>query len=222
VTWAAIAVGSYLIGSIPFGLLIARWVSGVDLRTVGSGNIGATNASRVVGKTWGIVVLLFDALKGLLPTLLAPVLLTVEPADVMHARVLAGVCAILGHTFPVWLRFRGGKGVATALGVAAVLSPFGTLTAFVGFVVVILTVRIVSLGSIVAAVAFAGYQFVVALQTAPWSTATWSLATFSIAVPALIILRHRENIRRLVRGEEAAWKPREKPPSTSASEDAQG
>ena len=216
-TWALIAVASYLIGSIPFGWLITRWVAGVDLRTLGSGNIGATNASRVLGKAWGIVVLLLDALKGLLPTLLAPLVFSVPSEDALHARVLAGVCAILGHTFPVWLRFRGGKGVATALGVASVLSPLGTLTAFVAFVVVMLTARIVSLASIVAAVAFAAYQHF-AMQPAPWSTATWSLATFSVAVPALIILRHRANILRLLRGEEARWKPRER----AAPKDAQG
>ncbi|HUQ70643.1 MAG TPA: glycerol-3-phosphate 1-O-acyltransferase PlsY [Planctomycetaceae bacterium] len=215
-TWALIAVGSYLIGSIPFGLLVTRWVAGVDLRTVGSGNIGATNASRAVGKTWGIIVLLFDALKGLLPTTFAPVVFAVEPTQALHASVLAGVCAILGHTFPVWLRFRGGKGVATALGVAVVLSPWGTLTAFVAFVVVMLTVRIVSLGSIVAAVAFATYQHF-AMQPDPWSASTWSLATFSVAIPALIVFRHRENIRRLIRGEEARWKPRK-----DAAKDAQG
>lgn len=213
--WALIAVGSYLVGSIPFGLLIARWVAGVDLRTVGSGNIGATNASRVVGKTWGIIVLLLDASKGMLPTLFAARLASVPTADALHASVLAGVCAILGHTFPVWLKFRGGKGVATALGVAVVLSPWGTLTAFIAFVVVMLTVRIVSLGSIVAAIAFATYQHF-AMQPDPWSASTWSLAAFSIAVPALIIIRHRENIRRLMRGEEKRWTPRNK------TEDARG
>jgi glycerol-3-phosphate acyltransferase PlsY len=203
VPWAAIAVVSYLVGSIPFGLLIARWVAGVDLRTVGSGNIGATNASRIVGNTWGAFVLLLDALKGLLPTLLAAPFSGVPTAEATHAMVLAGVCAILGHTFPVWLGFRGGKGVATALGVAAVLSPWGTLTAFVSFVVVMLTARIVSLGSIVAALAFAGYQL--ATLPHPWSATQWSLTLFSIAVPALIIVRHRANIVRLLRGEEARW-----------------
>uniref|UniRef100_A0A7C2NY28 Glycerol-3-phosphate acyltransferase n=1 Tax=Schlesneria paludicola TaxID=360056 RepID=A0A7C2NY28_9PLAN len=216
-TWALIAVASYLIGSVPFGWLITRWVAGVDLRTLGSGNIGATNASRALGKGWGLVVLSLDALKGLLPTLLAPLVFSLPSEHALHARVLAGVCAILGHTFPVWLRFRGGKGVATALGVASVLSPFGTLTAFAAFVIVMLTARIVSLGSIVAAVAFAAYQHF-AMQPSPWSDTTWSLATFSVAVPGLIILRHRANILRLLRGEEARWKPGER----AAPKEAQG
>lgn len=202
-SWAAISIVSYLFGSMPFGLLIARWVAGVDLRTVGSGNIGATNASRIVGKKWGAFVLLLDALKGLLPTLLAPSLSGVPTSEATHVAVLAGVCAILGHTFPIWLGFRGGKGVATALGVAAVLSPWGTLTAFVSFVVVMLTARIVSLGSIVAATAFGAYQM--ATLPDPWHPMQWSLTVFSIAVPLLIIVRHRANIVRLLRGEEARW-----------------
>src|SRR5688500_11562142 len=115
---AAAVVGSYLAGSIPFGLVVAR-ARGVDIRAVGSKNIGATNVARALGKKLGALVLFLDALKGLLPTLVARHALHLDDNLV----ALVGLAAILGHVFPVWLRFRGGKGVATALGVFAALTP---------------------------------------------------------------------------------------------------
>lgn len=196
-----IALLSYLIGSLPFGFLLARWIKGVDLRAYGSGNIGATNASRVLGKKWGIVVLLLDVAKGLLPTLLLWRFFGAE-LGAPHARVLAGTCAILGHVFPVWLGFRGGKGVATALGVASVLGwPWAMLGAAGVFALTFFTTRIVSLGSMLAAATFAGVQlYVLAPQ---WlDREHWSLTLFSTVMPALIILWHRSNLLRLLRGEE--------------------
>jgi len=124
------AVGSYLAGSIPAGLLTARLVKGVDIREAGSGNIGATNVSRVLGAKWGILVLLCDALKGFVPVYCASLFFgTDQTVVVEHATVLAGVCAIVGHMFPVWLKFRGGKGVATTLGVLLALSPWALVVA---------------------------------------------------------------------------------------------
>lgn len=196
-----IALLAYLVGSIPFGLLIAKRVAGVDLRAVGSGNIGATNATRVLGKKWGVIVLLLDALKGLLPTLLLPRLFALDPAEAANDAVLAGVCAIVGHSYPVWLKFRGGKGVATSLGVVLILAPWGTLAAAALFAAVFAATRIVSLGSLTAAAGFAVFQWFW-LQPEPWSAQKWSLTAFSLGVPALIIMRHRSNVWRLLRGEE--------------------
>ena len=204
-----LAMAAYLIGSIPFGLLIVRWVKGVDLRTVGSGNIGATNAGRVLGKVGGLGVLLLDALKGLIPTLVLARWCDPSAATA----VLAGTCAILGHMFPCWLGFRGGKGVATALGVVGVLAPWGTLAAFAAFVLNFAVTRIVSLGSILAAIVFAVFQ---GFWLAPdwWSLENRWLTVFSAAVPLLIILRHRSNLARLLQGQEGAWKstPHASPP----------
>ncbi len=195
-----IAVVSYFVGSIPFGLLCTRWIKGVDLRTFGSGNIGATNASRVLGKKWGTIVLLLDVCKGLLPTLLLWRVCGAE-LGASHARVLAGTCAILGHVFPVWLGFRGGKGVATALGVASVLAPWATLATAVAFALVFATTRIVSLGSVLGAAVFAGMQ--AWLLSPDWlSSVRWSLTAFSAIIPTLIIVWHRSNLQRLLRGQE--------------------
>lgn len=194
---------AYLCGSIPFGLVIVRLVAGVDLRQVGSGNIGATNAGRVVGKTWGILVLLLDALKGAGPTFLAPWLKTLFSLEMSDetASVLAGSAAIAGHMFPVWLGFRGGKGVATALGVVMVLSPLPTLMAAAVFAIVIAVRRIVSLGSILAALTFAGVQLFL-LRPNYLGAEHRALALFALAIPALILVRHASNIARLVRGTE--------------------
>jgi glycerol-3-phosphate acyltransferase PlsY len=202
--WAELltVAGAYLAGSIPFGLLIAHGVGRIDIRKHGSGNIGATNVGRVMGAKWGIACLFLDALKGLLPVWLIPLALMESTDDrFLLVRVLAGVATIVGHMFPCWLGFKGGKGVATSLGVVLILGPIGSLAAFVTFALGMLTARIVSLSSILASLAFAVTEMV-ELQPDPFAVERLPLAIFSLAVPALIIVRHRSNIGRLMRGEE--------------------
>jgi len=201
-------LAAYLAGSIPFSLLIARWVGGIDLRQHGSGNVGATNVARTLGFKWGLVALLLDALKGLLPTWGLPLLFF--KTGNTHAAVAAGLAAIIGHMFPCWLGFKGGKGVATALGVVTILSWQATLAAFVVFALTFAVSRIVSLSSILAALAFAIAEMVLLWPDA-FSTENWSRGAFALAVPPLIIFRHRSNIVRLLKGEEPRFtrKPRE-------------
>jgi len=193
---------AYALGSVPFGYLAGRFVRGIDIRQHGSGNIGATNVGRVLGGRLGIVVLLLDLLKGAAPVgLLAPWVLGRQHPDLQHWQVAAGVATILGHVFPCWLGFRGGKGVATSLGVALCLSPSTTLGAALFYGASFGAFRIASVASLVGAVSFAVIQLA-RLWPDPFSGSNWSLATFSLAVPALIVARHRTNIARLVRGEE--------------------
>ncbi|MCA9053937.1 MAG: glycerol-3-phosphate 1-O-acyltransferase PlsY, partial [Planctomycetaceae bacterium] len=195
----------------PFGLLIGKWFRGIDLRDFGSGNIGATNAARVLGKGYGAAVLLLDALKGLLPTwLLAD--LVAEQSLRAHVGVACGIAAIVGHMFPVWLGFRGGKGVATSLGVIAVIAPWGTLIAVAAFTLTFAAMRIVSASSIAAAVSLAVGQMIL-LRPSPFSAENWSVGTFSLLAPLLVIVRHRDNIRRLLRGEEPTMTPVSTEPS---------
>lgn len=214
----AIAVlAAYLTGSVPFGLLTARYAKGIDIRREGSGNIGATNVGRVLGAKWGLCVLVLDAAKGIIPTALYP-LAVLENGDprILHIGVACGLCAVVGHMFPCWLRFRGGKGVATALGVVLVLEPGSTLIAFAGFAITFALWRIVSLSSVLAAIGFL-IAVLWTLWPSPFSADTWSLATFAIAVPMLIIIRHRGNLARLLRGEE----PRYQTGRESGSDDPQ-
>lgn len=202
VNFAVLALASYLAGSIPFGFIIGKTVKGVDLRKLGSGNIGATNAGRVLGKKWGLICLALDALKGLLPVALLPSLLIASDSPWLpHAAVLSGVSTIVGHMFPCWLGFRGGKGVATSLGVLAILSPWGLLVAALVFFSSLACWRIVSLSSMMAAVAFGIFELV-RLKPGPFSELTWSQGLFAVMVPVLIIIQHRSNIRRLISGNE--------------------
>jgi glycerol-3-phosphate acyltransferase PlsY len=211
-----LALSSYLTGSIPFGLMIGRAVKGIDLRKHGSGNIGATNAGRVLGMKWGLICLVLDALKGALPVAFLPsLLLGADHPSLPHQTVLAGVATIVGHMFPCWLGFRGGKGVATSLGVVTMLSPWGMLTAAVTFFGSFAVWRIVSLSSILAAVAFGGHELMT-LQPTPFSNETWSRGLFAVMVPLLIVIQHRSNLHRLLRGEEPRFQSK-KPDSDKTS-----
>jgi acyl phosphate:glycerol-3-phosphate acyltransferase len=184
-----LCVGAYLAGSIPFGVLVAR-AKGVDLRQVGSGNIGATNVARALGKGWAIAVLLGDAAKGFVPVWLGRRL--GFPAA---AVALAGLAAIVGHMFTLFLRGRGGKGVATSLGVALALSPIAALIGFGVYVVLFAATRLSSLGSLLGVWTFSLFFTFHDAPPAP-------LVGLALAGAALVTLRHRQNIGRLLRGEE--------------------
>jgi acyl phosphate:glycerol-3-phosphate acyltransferase len=187
---------SYLSGSIPFGYLLVRLVRGEDIRKTGSGNIGATNVSRK-SPVLGIVTLVLDALKGFVPVALALSLgrRFVEPPYLLAA--MAAFFAIVGHIFPVWLKFRGGKGVATGLGSWIGLAPKGVLVMVIVFVVVVAVFRYISLGSITAAAIFP-----VAAKLLHDYHDTPPVLGFMAASSLLIIAQHHPNIRRLLAGTE--------------------
>jgi glycerol-3-phosphate acyltransferase PlsY len=197
------ALLAYLLGSIPTGFLVAR-AKGVDIRKVGSGNIGATNAFRVLGKAWGVAVLLIDFAKGLFACLLVPGMvrgflnLAVNEEGVIQLALVAAVCAVLGHNFTVWLRFKGGKGIATTAGALAALVPWALLVGLGVWVVCFSLTRYVSLGSIAAAVT---------LPVATWLTTNGNsrvpLTVVTAALGVMAILKHRSNIQRLLAGTES-------------------
>jgi glycerol-3-phosphate acyltransferase PlsY len=186
---------AYLLGSIPFGLLLAKVFGGADVRKVGSGNIGATNVARVAGPLPGIITLALDAGKGWLAVWLAGRVTHSEAG----AMVLVGFFALLGHCFPVWLRFRGGKGVATAAGIFGALCPEALLAALLLFALVVWHWRYVSLGSLAAAAAI---PLLVYLLWAPHYAPPNTVTIGSLAIALLVIYQHRGNIARLARGEE--------------------
>jgi glycerol-3-phosphate acyltransferase PlsY len=190
---------SYLVGSIPFGLVIARLVTGVDVRQAGSGNIGATNVARTAGKGLGILTLLLDAAKGGIPV--GVTALALGEAHDAGWPAAAGLAAFLGHVFPVWLRFRGGKGVATGFGAFVVLTPWLAFLAAVAFGVTFALSGIASISSMTAAAALAAGCAVTRGAADP-------VTKVALVVLAVVIVRHQANIRRMIRGEESRMRRR--------------
>ena len=206
--YGLIALLAYLLGSIPTGYLVAR-AKGIDIRSVGSGNIGATNALRVLGKPAGILVFVVDALKGFLAVVLIvnwyPELCNLAPrwfAPNCHGDhqlreslgIVAGVFAVLGHNYTCWLKFKGGKGIATSAGVLTALVPWALLIIFSLFIVLSAITRFISVGSLAAAFS---------LTFATWfTTKNWTLTAATGAMGFLAIYRHKANIQRLLNGTE--------------------
>lgn len=188
----AMILGGYLLGAVPFGLLVARFMGGPDPRTGGSGNIGATNVTRMAGKKAGGLTLLLDAGKGYLPTVLAMHMLEPEPT------ALVGLAAVVGHCFSVYLGLRGGKGVATFLGVLLAISPWACL----------------GVAALIAGLAwFSNYMAVGSLigcLSAPfwlwWLGAGRPFILMAAAMGVVVVWRHRQNLGRLMRGEESSWR----------------
>ena len=186
---------AYFLGSIPFGLILAKLFGGADVRKSGSGNIGATNVARVVGPFAGWLTLLFDLAKGAGAVLLAEKLSSGSARWMM----IAGIAALVGHCFPVWLKCKGGKGVATAAGVFLVLSPAACLAAVILFLLVVIFSRYVSLGSVSAAAAM---PLLVCLLWAPRHRSPLAVTVGALAATLLIIYKHRGNLQRLLEGAE--------------------
>lgn len=191
----AAALAAYLLGSIPFGF-VAGLIAGIDVRKHGSGNIGATNTLRVLGKKYGYPVFAADVLKGFLAVRIALWLTRFDPSTGDFIGILAAFFVVVGHSFPIWLRFRGGKGVAAAAGACLGLVPLATLIAVLIWIATFFIFRYVSLASIVAAIALALSALFLGYAADP------ILLTFTCLIAALIILRHRSNIMRLLRGRE--------------------
>lgn len=221
-TYVIVGLVSYLLGSIPFGLILMRLFRDKDVREVGSGNIGATNVARAGGPWLGIATLFLDALKGFLAVSFSSIfplqdslndigrLVSRNPYSsfssysnevlvhsVSAVAVTAGLMAIVGHSFPVWLRFKGGKGVATALGAFAALTPMATSVVVVVFLLVVGTTRFVSLGSVLSAAVFPVACYVVdpEFRALP-------ILTLTLVASLIIIGKHQENIRRILAGTE--------------------
>ena len=206
---AALALGAYLIGSFPSGYIVGR-IEGVDLRTVGSGNIGATNALRVLGKKWGYLVFAADFLKGLLAVRVGFAAGShFPPEHAILGGIIAAVFAMVGHIFPVWLRFKGGKGIATSGGIMIALFPgWVFLFGLVNWVAFFYATRYVSVASIAAAISFpisSGFLMF-------FGRCDWRLVVIATLMCALAVWRHKSNIERLLSGTEKKF---EKKRSTS-------
>jgi acyl phosphate:glycerol-3-phosphate acyltransferase len=190
------ALLGYLIGAIPFGLLIGR-MAGIDVRSQGSRNIGATNVNRLLGKKLGFLTLLCDCLKGFLPMSLAALTLAESPSR--EAVVAAtGLMAVLGHMFPIYLRFRGGKGVATGLGVFLYFSPLAILISLLVFVGTVALSGFVSAGSLLASALIPLWLYLLGVSP--------TVVGVAALIALLIWIKHRENIGRLLQGTEKTWK----------------
>jgi acyl phosphate:glycerol-3-phosphate acyltransferase len=195
ISFSLIPFAAYLLGSIPFGLLLAKLFGGGDVRKAGSGNIGAANVTRVAGPLAGILTLIFDTAKGA-----AAVWLAARVTNYSATWMMIGAFAVLlGHCFPVWLKFKGGKGVATALGVFVALSPMAAVSALLLFILCVVYWRYVSLGSVAAAAAM---PLLIYFLWAPGHAPPMVIDLGTLAIAALVIYKHDGNLQRLVEGTE--------------------
>ncbi|MDD5011330.1 MAG: glycerol-3-phosphate 1-O-acyltransferase PlsY [Phycisphaerae bacterium] len=198
---------SYLIGSISFAWLVAK-AKGIDLRTIGSGNLGATNLARACGKKWAYPCFLFDVLKGFVPSFAAKFIILSEPAAPAYFSLwlAVGIAAILGHIFPFYLKFKGGKGVATSFGVALGIWPYYTIPCIAVFVLwaaIVLIWKYISLGSVIAAAVFPVLMVILIAALDKWKfDILWPLILMAFVLCSLVIFLHRANIKRLLAGTE--------------------
>jgi glycerol-3-phosphate acyltransferase PlsY len=193
----ALLIGAYLLGSIPFGLVISQRVAKIDITKAGSGNIGAANVSREVGLKWGLITLMADTLKGFIPVAVSLYLLesSMEIKEALGG--LVGLVALLGHQFPVYNRFRGGKGVATSLGIFLAISPISCLFSGIAFLTLVFLFRYISLGSIIGTLAMPLWLYGMGHSSI--------LVIVSAIISLLITFQHRGNLKRLVQGNERRW-----------------
>jgi acyl-phosphate glycerol 3-phosphate acyltransferase len=194
-------LSSYLLGAVPFGYLVSR-MRGVDILIQGSGNIGATNVGRVLGKPLGALVFVLDFLKGAVPTALGPLVTPIGPQQItpQTVSIMAGLAAMIGHMFPIFLRFRGGKGVATGSGVLLVLLPIPVAVACLTWLAMALATRYVSLASLTASIVLCVTRSVAVAN--PWDGPNGLLTLFCFAAATLVWIRHKDNLRRLIHGNE--------------------
>jgi acyl phosphate:glycerol-3-phosphate acyltransferase len=199
---------SYLVGSISFAWIIAK-LHGVDLRAIGSGNLGATNLSRACGKKWAYICFVLDVLKGFAPAIAAKELLNISDspsAAVLAVWLTVGIAAILGHVFPFYLKFKGGKGVATSFGVALGIWPYYTIPSILVFILwaaIVLIWRYISLASVISAAVFPLVMIIFTLTCNNWNfNILWPLILMAAILCSLVIFLHRDNIKRLLAGTE--------------------
>jgi acyl phosphate:glycerol-3-phosphate acyltransferase len=194
VLMVVIVIAAYFLGAIPTGYLIVKALKGTDIRKVGSGNIGATNVKRVLGMKWFLIVVVLDALKGFIPVTVAGL---VFGERYQFLPVIAGFASILGHTFTIFLKFKGGKGVATSVGVFLALAPLSLLTSMFVFIVLLAFFSYISLGSIVAAAMLPAFVFIYGE-----GGYLYLVQALALAGAAFIIYKHKDNIKRLLNGTE--------------------
>ena len=201
VTLAVFLLGSYLLGSIPFGYLAGR-LQGIDIRQAGSCNVGATNVVRLLGKRYGYPVFALDVLKGFAAVKISMLMATGRPPEWNSPEIfgiLAAMSSVLGHLYPPWLKFKGGKGVATSAGALLALTPVATLIGVAIWIIVFWLTRYVSLASLTAAVVL---PIVILVVSSPDQNKRKPLVYSSVCVAAVVVWRHRSNLSRLIRGTE--------------------
>ena len=201
VTPAVFLLGSYLLGSIPFGYLAGR-LQGIDIRQAGSCNVGATNVVRLLGKRYGYPVFALDVLKGFAAVKISMLMATGRPPEWNSPEIfgiLAAMSSVLGHLYPPWLKFKGGKGVATSAGALLALTPVATLIGVAIWIIVFWLTRYVSLASLTAAVVL---PIVILVVSSPDQNKRKPLVYSSVCVAAVVVWRHRSNLSRLIRGTE--------------------